>query len=476
MIGGMNDLHDPAPDPTSAPGEAPDWRAVAPDDTPRRELPLIHQWRLVRSRDGVLGGVCAGLARAAGIDVVVVRIGFVVAALSGLGLVAYVALLILSPREEPEAGTPVELAPLETARLIRVVLAIGAVIGVTSALGDWPYDGFPLQGAGGTLGLMLIAAGAAVLLSRRGYRLGDLLRPPPGSAHPQPAPPAAPGPAAGPSAPSAPDLRKTPWPPSDGDLPTDPLRTDPLRTDPLRDGPVVDRGGARRTLRERVLQRSWGVIATRFLAAICAVLGSLTMLTLIVLDGSGALSVGAPALIGVLLVAGTVGVIATSAIAPPVWPTLVAVLVLAAGGALAGATSDWQGHVGDRDVVITRADQLADRYDLAIGALTLDLSQLQLDAPDAGEPAGDVTIGVRAGIGRVDVIVPDDVQLVAEAEVSIGEVHVPRDATSGLSVEAAVDDSGAMHGVVRLELDGGIGEIAVCRAADAEDGGRRCAA
>jgi phage shock protein PspC (stress-responsive transcriptional regulator) len=465
MIDDMNDLQDPAPDPTAG---APDWRDVAPDDDRRRHLPLINRWRMVRSRDGVLGGVCAGLATAAGMDVVLVRIAFVLAALSGTGLIAYVALLILTPREDPAAGAPIEIAPPDTARVIRIVLTIGAVIGITSSLGDWPYDGFPFEGAGGALGLMLIAAGVAVLLSRRGYRLGDVFRGAPGTDRPQPAPPAPPVP---PAAPSATGLRidkeRTDWEPG--------AREPHAGDEPTRHGPAVDRGGARRTLRERVLRRSWGVIATRFLAAICAVLGSLTMLTLIVLDGSGALSVGLPALIGVLLVAGTVGVIATSAVAPPVWPTLVAALVLVTGGALAAGTSDWEGHVGDRDVVVTRADQLADRYDLAIGALTLDLSALELDAPRAGEPAGDVTVRVRAGIGRVDVIVPDDVQLVAEAQVSIGEVQVPRDTTSGLSVEAAVDDAGATHGVVRLDLDGGIGEIAVCRAADAQAGGRRCA-
>jgi phage shock protein PspC (stress-responsive transcriptional regulator) len=472
MIDGMNDLHDPTPDPATEPASAPDWRDVAPDDTQRRTLPLIHRWRPVRSRDGVLGGVCAGLATAARIDVVIVRIAFVFAALSGFGLIAYVALLILASREDPEIGTHIEVAPPETARLIRILLAIGAVLGVTSSLGDWPYDGFPLQGPGGALGLMLIAAGVAVLLSRRGYHLGDVLRGAPGTDRPRPAAPAPPAPP--PAPPSAADLRKDPWEPRTESPLRDPLR-DPMGDDPTREGPVVDRGGARRTLRDRVLRRSWRVVATRLLAAVCAVLGSLTMLTLIVLDGSGALSVGAPALIGVLLVAGTVGVIATSAVAPPVWPTLVAVLVLAAGGSLAAATSDWQGHVGDRDVVVTRADQLADRYDLAIGAMTLDLSALELDAPTTGGSAGDVSVRVRAGIGRVDVIVPDDVQLVAEAEMSIGEVQVPRDATSGLSVEARVDDDGAEHGVVRLDLDGGIGEIAVCRAADAEPGGRRCA-
>ena len=54
---------------------------------------------LVRARDGrLVAGVCEGIARYAGIDVTVVRLLFVAAALLGLaGILVYVAAWIMIP-------------------------------------------------------------------------------------------------------------------------------------------------------------------------------------------------------------------------------------------------------------------------------------------------------------------------------------------------------------------------------------------
>jgi len=59
--------------------------------------------------DKKLGGVSGGLAAYLGVDPLLIRIGFVVTALtSGIGLLAYVAMLILVPADDAVAGqTPV---------------------------------------------------------------------------------------------------------------------------------------------------------------------------------------------------------------------------------------------------------------------------------------------------------------------------------------------------------------------------------
>jgi phage shock protein C len=69
--------------------------------------------QLVRSeRDKIIAGVCAGLAEHLGLDVTLVRVGFVVAALFGPGLIAYVVLWIAVPKESsvsapaPQGGPP----------------------------------------------------------------------------------------------------------------------------------------------------------------------------------------------------------------------------------------------------------------------------------------------------------------------------------------------------------------------------------
>jgi phage shock protein C len=62
--------------------------------------------RLTRSEtDKRLGGVAGGIAEYFGIDPTLTRIGFVVAAFMGWGLIAYVVLWIVLPRGEP--GVPV---------------------------------------------------------------------------------------------------------------------------------------------------------------------------------------------------------------------------------------------------------------------------------------------------------------------------------------------------------------------------------
>lgn len=58
-----------------------------------------QKYRFVRSEDGILFGVCSGLSRAFGLDIVAMRIIWVVALLwFGSGLFLYLALAISLPR------------------------------------------------------------------------------------------------------------------------------------------------------------------------------------------------------------------------------------------------------------------------------------------------------------------------------------------------------------------------------------------
>lgn len=88
------------------------------------------------SRGAMLGGVAAGFGRYLDIDPVLVRLGFVVLAFAnGLGLLLYVACLVLMPKDEPGAADPwspgVEraLAGAREARLVLgyVLIALGVV-------------------------------------------------------------------------------------------------------------------------------------------------------------------------------------------------------------------------------------------------------------------------------------------------------------------------------------------------------------
>jgi phage shock protein PspC (stress-responsive transcriptional regulator) len=75
-----------------------------------------------RSRDGaILGGVCAGIARAAGLDPLLLRITVVVVTVltGGAGLLAYLAAWILIPREPAPTVRPATAVPEAASRDVR---------------------------------------------------------------------------------------------------------------------------------------------------------------------------------------------------------------------------------------------------------------------------------------------------------------------------------------------------------------------
>lgn len=69
---------------------------VIPEEAPG--TPPLSRKRLERSvRDAKLGGVCAGFADYFGLDVTLIRIAWVIVALTGTGIVAYIVCWIVMP-------------------------------------------------------------------------------------------------------------------------------------------------------------------------------------------------------------------------------------------------------------------------------------------------------------------------------------------------------------------------------------------
>jgi phage shock protein C len=81
----------------------PSCESVSPNGRllPRKGGPVDANRKLYRSRtDRKLGGVCGGLAQYFGVDATLIRVLFVVlAVLGGSGLILYLALWIIVPRE-----------------------------------------------------------------------------------------------------------------------------------------------------------------------------------------------------------------------------------------------------------------------------------------------------------------------------------------------------------------------------------------
>ncbi len=72
---------------------------------------MAERRRLYRSeKDRVIAGVCGGLAEVLGVDVALMRLVWVAAALLGGGLVAYLILWLVLPTESRVGAAPGEVA------------------------------------------------------------------------------------------------------------------------------------------------------------------------------------------------------------------------------------------------------------------------------------------------------------------------------------------------------------------------------
>src|SRR3954471_6984266 len=102
--------------------------ARACDDPGVRTTPLPEPMprRLYRASDGrILAGVARGLADHLGVDVLLVRLGFVVlAAAGGAGIAMYGAFWVFAPLQPLEAAAPREHDRAELAPLI----ALGSLV------------------------------------------------------------------------------------------------------------------------------------------------------------------------------------------------------------------------------------------------------------------------------------------------------------------------------------------------------------
>src|SRR5664280_1844465 len=170
-----NDTGAPAPDAVDSPPSPPGWgtghrvlASRAPSVQPRRaggrRRGSSRRFRgpLRRSTDvRVLGGVCGGLSVATGIDVTLLRIGFVLLSLgSGVGVLAYfLAWLFIPPAGET---TTIFSRSVADRRGIRLVIAIVPALVLAQIL-------FSAAGVGflGSFGWpVFLSAGIAVLIRR----------------------------------------------------------------------------------------------------------------------------------------------------------------------------------------------------------------------------------------------------------------------------------------------------------------------
>jgi phage shock protein PspC (stress-responsive transcriptional regulator) len=131
-------------------------------------------------------------------------------------------------------------------------------------------------------------------------------------------------------------------------------------------------------------------------------------------------------------------------------------ILVAAAAAFAAVFDVHVGRgIGDRDYVVTSAQELDDSYRLGIGTLDLDLSRLQL-------PVGETHLETRVDVGDLHVIVPQGVALRAHGEAQIGDVRVLDAHDDGRNADVDVSGTGAR--VLVLDAHVGVGSLHVERA------------
>jgi Cell wall-active antibiotics response 4TMS YvqF len=111
--------------------------------------------------------------------------------------------------------------------------------------------------------------------------------------------------------------------------------------------------------------------------------------------------------------------------------------------------------IGEQEHVPTTMAELSPTYELGIGGLRLDLSQLRL-------PVGDTRLDAQVDVGDLTVIVPADVALELDARVKAGTIRLFGEESDGWEVERRLRETGER--VLALDADVGAGSVRIERA------------
>ena len=365
------------------------------------------------AHDRKVAGVGAALARRYDLDPVLVRVGLVAAAFTGVGLAFYVLAWAVLPGE-PGAGRP---RPVTA-----VLFAILAVVGV-GALGN-------SRG-----GVVLPVVALAVLLFLLHRNRADRGLPGPG----RPVTAAATGEPA--------DAQH------DGATPPawDPLGAAPFAWDLPEPGPPA----VPPPRRSRV---------TAITLALALLAAGVTGLVLLVAGGLTDL----PVLLGVVLAVLGGGLVVGSFLRGGRGLVPVALLVGAVTWAVLSAPFDRvpDAAVGDLRLAPTTPAALAPRYDSGLGDVELDLRGMDLTVPP-GAVAAPVATRIDSGVGDVEIRVPADADVRFTGTSGVGSVSFDDRSVDGPDARLSVDDPGADRVAggrpIVLDVQSGAGDVEVRR-------------
>lgn len=188
------------------------------------------------------------------------------------------------------------------------------------------------------------------------------------------------------------------------------------------------------------------------------VLGGLLVLLglLWFLDTTGAAEIGLTLVLGLATVVTGIAVMVLSRKGSQagliVFGSILAVVALVS---TASVFEGFRGGVGDRTVTPTSNSEIAGAYNLAMGKLTVDLSEV-----DDLEPGTHLEAGV--GLGELVVIVPQGIDLEAHANVGAGEIDILGRTADGVGLDQSFESSeGSGEPDLVLELRVFLGQVEV---------------
>jgi phage shock protein PspC (stress-responsive transcriptional regulator) len=149
------------------------------------------------------------------------------------------------------------------------------------------------------------------------------------------------------------------------------------------------------------------------------------------------------------------------------WLILPALALVLPLGVVAAADIDLEGGIGDREYAPATMTELRDRYEIGIGGLDVDLTDLDL-------PTGRTDLAIDVGLGEAIVYVPDGACVTSDVEIGAGAADFLDRDYDGVDVsfaQSATPPAGRPQ--LHIDADVGVGVVEVVREGSLPDLGRR---
>jgi phage shock protein PspC (stress-responsive transcriptional regulator) len=183
-----------------------------------------------------------------------------------------------------------------------------------------------------------------------------------------------------------------------------------------------------------------------------------------VIAGAGvavAAALGGGVVIAGLVVLAGVALVCTAFFGGARWLIVPAVALVLPLGLVAAGDLDFRGGIGERSYHPATAAELPDRYELGIGQLYVDLTDVEL-------PAGRTDLQIDIGMGEAVLRVPEGVCVTSDVDVAAGGVDVLNSENAGIDVGYTQASTTSQQRRPVLHVDGevGLGVLEVVRAGE----------